>query len=121
MMNDFEREEKIDRIIEKFIEEGIIEMHGIDSYTGEFTYKLTSKAKEMFPELYEDHFAHVNQMAFELWQKGLIEMKFDEDSGPMVMLKDLDYINEIFPTLSTEERMFIENMLYVEENKDDII
>jgi hypothetical protein len=39
----------------------------------------------------------------------------------MVMLKDLDYYNEVFPKVSQEERTFLENMIYFETHKDDII
>jgi hypothetical protein len=118
--DEFINEEDVNNILAKFIEEGIVEVHGIDSYTGDFTYKLTPKAAKVFPELYEEHFAFVNELAFVLWEKGYIEMKF-EDDGPRVMLKDIDYQKEVFPLISQEERHFIENMLYLHENKDDII
>lgn len=109
-----------DELISKFIETGIIKIHGFDSITEEFTYILTPKAKELYPELFNEHFSFVNQMAFTLWEKGYIEMKFD-DNGPLVMLKELDYEIDVFPHLSTEERFFIENMIYLESSKGDII
>lgn len=103
-------EEDIDRIISDFIERGLIEVHGVDS-TGEITYKMTEKCKEEYPELFEEHFSFVNQMAFDLWQNGYIEMKFDENDGPMVMLKDIDYEKDVFPNVGPEERYFLENMI----------
>lgn len=114
-------EEDADKIIEDFIERGLIEVHGIDSYTGDITYIITEKCKQEYPELFEEHFSFVNEMAFSLWQKGYIEMKFDNDGSPMVILKDLDYVNDVYPTISVEERHFIENMIYMDQNTGDII
>lgn len=114
-------ENEIDKVIANFLERGLIEIHGVESLTGEITYRITEKCKEEYPELFEEHFSFVNEMAFILWQKGYIEMKFDDDGLPMVMLKDLDYVNDVYPNLSREERYFIENMIYMDQNKGDII
>lgn len=116
-----EYEEDMDRIISDFIERGLIEIHGVDSVTGDITYRLTEKCKKEYPELFQEHFSFVNQLAFDLWEKGYIEMKFDYDGSPMVMLKDLDYINDVFPKINAEERNFIDNMIYMDQNKGDIL
>jgi len=120
MMEEF-NENDIDIVINELLEKGLIEVYGLESETGELTYRITEKCKEEFPELFEEHFSFINSLAFELWKSGHIEMKFDEDGSPMVMLKDLDYYNEVFPKVSQEERTFLENMIYFETHKDDII
>jgi predicted metalloprotease with PDZ domain len=119
MTEDFDKED-IDELIDQLLEMGVIKLHGFDKTSNDFTYILTPKAKELYPELFEEHFSFINQLAFDLWEKGYIEMKF-EDRGPLVMLKDLDYENEVFPHVTTDERFFIENMLYLDDYKDDII
>jgi hypothetical protein len=120
-MMEFFEEDGIDKVIEDLLDRGLIEIFGIESETGDFTYRITQKCKEEYPELFQEHFSFVNELAFDLWKRGYIEMKFDYDGNPMVMLKDLDYKKDVFPKLVPEEIMFIENMIYFEENKDDII
>lgn len=116
-----EYEEEMDKVIADFIERGLIEIHGVDSVTGDITYRLTEKCKEEYPELFQEHFSFVNELAFGLWQEGYIEMKFDDDGTPMVMLKDLDYLNDVYPNISQEERNFIDNMIYMDKYKGDIL
>jgi DNA-binding PadR family transcriptional regulator len=120
MIDEFD-ERDIDILMNELLEKGLIEIYGIESETEEFTYRITEKCKEEFPELFQEHFSFINSLAFKLWTSGYIEMQFDEDGSPMVMLKDLDYYNEIFPKVSQEERTFLENMIYFEANKGDII
>jgi hypothetical protein len=114
-MIDDEYEESIDRIIAQFLEDGIIEIHGFDNISEQITYRLTAKAKQVLPELFEEHLAFVNQLAFDLWEKGYIEMKFELDGSPMVMLKDLNYEADVYPHINEEERFFIENMRNVND------
>lgn len=102
--------EEANNFIDFLVENGAIEVQGIDPNTGEFLYTMTPKMKELVPELYQEHFNFINQMAFDLWQKGYVEIKFEE-KGPLVMLvKDLDY-KEVLDRVSYEERLFLENMI----------
>lgn len=96
------------------LEIGAIEVQGYDSTTDQITYNLTQECEKIYPELWEEHFKFVNQLAFDMWKKGLIEMKFDDDGVPMVMLKP-DTV-KIKDSLPEEERFFIENLLYKENN-----
>lgn len=121
MIEEFDGEQEIEQVIQDFIDRGLIEIFGVDSITGEFTYKLTEKCKKEYPELFEEHNSFINQLAFGLWEKGYIEMKFADDGTPMAMLKPLNYKDDIFPNISQEERHFIENMQYLESKKGDII
>jgi DNA-binding PadR family transcriptional regulator len=120
MIEEFD-ENEIDDAIQDLIERGFVEIYGVESETGEITYRITEKCKKEYPELFEEHFSFINTVAFELWKNEYIEMKFDEDGSPMVMLKDLDYYKDVFPKISKEEIIFIENMINLEKNKDDII
>jgi hypothetical protein len=109
-------EEEIDLLMNYLIENEMIEFAGFDSITNQITYRFTEKCKEILPELVNEHLSFVNEMAFELWQKGYIEIRFDQEDGPMVMLKDIDYKKDVFPLISDEERFFIENMINLSEN-----
>jgi len=106
-----EENDEVNQLIEYLIEAKALEINGYDSIGDQFTYKFTPKIKEIMPELFEEHFAFINQIAFDLWNKGIIEVKFDENKGPMVFLKDVDHTRSIAKELPEDERFFLENML----------
>lgn len=115
-MTDENDEEK--DFMDYLLETGAIEIYGVESSTGEFLYRMTPKMRELVPALYEEHFNYINQMAFDLWQKGYIEMKFEE-KGPLVMLiEGLNY-DEILNKVTYPEKIFLENMISL--YNDDII
>jgi len=113
--------DRIDELIAQLLEHGAIEIAGFDSVTEQVTYRITPKCAEIMPELFEEHFAFINELAFGLWNKGYIEMKFDENGRPAVMLKDLDYYNEVIPNINEDERFFIENMINESRKSGGII
>jgi len=96
-------------IVQILIENGILELVGFDEKSNQFTYGLTPKCQELMPELWEEHFKFVNEMAFKLWKDGIIEMQFDSDGTPMVLLTQ-KAIN-IKDNLPDDERYFIENLM----------
>jgi hypothetical protein len=105
-----EDEERIKMFIDFMIELGALEIVGYDQKSDSFTYSITPKMKDLIPEFFEEHKKFINQIAFDLWNKGHVEIKFEED-GPLVMLKEgVDY-KALLDTLKDEERMFLENML----------
>jgi hypothetical protein len=111
-------EEEYNELMAKLLEMGVLELTGYDSISEQFTYNITPKCEELLPELWEEHFKFVNELAFKMWDKGLIEMSFDKDGTPMVMLKPETVT--IKDTLPDEERFFIENMIN-KHNKDGIL
>jgi len=98
---------------------GAIEVMGYDEASDQFTYNLTQKCKELVPELWEEHYKMVNEIAFRLWDKGIVEIAFDQEGVAMVYLKDIENAIKIKDSLIDEERFFIENLLYKyqEDNK----
>lgn len=104
-----EDDERIKMFIDFMVELGALEIVGYDQKSDSFTYSITPKMKELIPEFFEEHKKFINQIAFDLWNKGHVEIQFEE-SGPLVMLKEnVDYPS-ILDTLKEEERMFLENM-----------
>lgn len=101
--------EEYNNIVQMLIDEGALELIGFDEKSNQFTYGLTPKCQELFPELWEEHFKAVNELAFGLWQKGIIEMQFASDGVPMVMLTKEAV--ELKDSLPDEERFFIENLI----------
>ena len=106
-----QEEEDIDKLIEMLINTGAIELHGYDKRSDSFTYRITPKLKEIMPELYREHFAYLNEIAFKLWKEGLVEIKFTEDGVPTVFLLDhIDYESKL-DELDEDSRYFIENLI----------
>lgn len=111
-VNREELPEDSDKAIEMLIEMGMVEVAGYDSVSNQFTYQITDRGRTEFPELFDEHMAHINQVAFDLWGKDIIEMKFDIDGVPMVILKDVEHTKLIMKTLQEDERFFLENLIY---------
>jgi hypothetical protein len=102
-------EEEYSELMKKLLEMGALELTGYDSISNQFTYNITPECEELLPELWQEHFKFINKLAFEMWNEGLIEMSFDKDGTPMVMLKPETVA--IKDTLPDDKRFFIENML----------
>jgi len=112
-LSDEERlnQEDLSNIILQLIEMGALEVRGYDSISNQFIYNLTPKCQEIMPDLFEEHFKMINELAFRLWSKDIIDLTFDKDGIPMVMPKDIEYTRSVMYTLPEEERFFLENLL----------
>jgi hypothetical protein len=108
-------EEYLSNIILQLIEMGALEIRGYDSISNQFIYNLTPKCQEIMPDLFEEHFKMINELAFRLWSKDIIDLTFDKDGTPMVMPKDIEYTRSVMYTLPEEERFFLENLLQKRE------
>ena len=108
-------EEDLSNIILQLIEMGALEIRGYDSISNQFIYNLTPKCQEIMPDLFEEHFKMINELAFRLWSKDIIDLTFDKDGTPMVMPKDIEYTRSVMYTLPEEERFFLENLLQKRE------
>lgn len=109
-------EEEYGRIVQMLIDMGALELVGFDEKSNQFTYGLTPKCQELFPELFDEHFKMINELAFKLWNDGHVEIMFDKDGVPMVMIKDIEHTMKIKDTLPDEERYFLENLIYKHRN-----
>jgi hypothetical protein len=114
---EYVNEEDLSNIILQLIEMGALEIRGYDSISNQFTYNLTPKCQEIMPELFEEHFKMINELAFKLWSKDLIELTFDKNGIPMVMPKNTEYTRSVMYTLPEDERFFLENLLEKHEKE----
>jgi len=112
---EYVNEEDLSNIILQLIEMGALEIKGYDSISNQFIYNLTPKCQEIMPDLFEEHFKMINELAFRLWSKDIIDLTFDKDGTPMVMPKDIEYTRSVMYTLPEEERFFLENLLQKRE------
>ena len=67
-----------DETLDHYIEIGAVEVAGIDE-DGEFIFKVTEKAKDLAPELWEAHAEHVDDVLLDLFEKGLLTVSYNED------------------------------------------
>jgi len=97
------------KIIDKLILNGAMEMAGIDSKTGEILYQFTPKLKEVMPELYNEHLNFVNAELMRLWEKGFVNMDLMSDS-PIVTLSEKAFNEEEISTLSDQDKWAIQEV-----------
>jgi len=111
-------EEEVSELITYLIEQGALEIHGYNKDVDSFTYRITPKMKEVMPEMFEEHFKFINELAFGLWNQGYIEIRFDEKGPVVLLIPGLDY-DEVISKVNEDEKIFLQNM--IDYYKDGII
>lgn len=116
-----EFDEELTEIIEFLLEEGALEILGYDSISDSFTYKITEKCKEVYPELYEAHFETVNEMIRDLWMKEIIDIVFINNQVVVGVTKEQrDYILKNLLEFEEEERLLLESIISGYQEKDGV-
>jgi hypothetical protein len=92
-----------DDIIDNLILSGALEISGIDDKTNEFLFTMTPKMQEVMPELYEEHINDVNRYIMGLWEKGFVDIDFNEDS-PIVRLSPISNDADEVSRLAVDEQ-----------------
>jgi hypothetical protein len=104
--------QELSEMIEYLIEIGAMEIMGYDSVSDQFTYKVTSKCKELYPELYYAHYEAVGEMASSLWMQDVIDIVFTEGQTIVgVTPEQVKSIKENINTFTDDERFFLEVLL----------
>jgi hypothetical protein len=98
-----------DSLIDDLILAGGLEISGIDETSGEFLYTITNKMKDLMPELYEEHMAHVNEEIMKLWEKGFVNVDMMSDD-PIVTITQKAYDIIEVSKLSKEELWSLEEI-----------
>jgi phosphoserine aminotransferase len=105
-------EQELSEIIEYLIEMGAMEIMGYDSISDQFTYKVTPKCKEIYPELYYAHYEAVGELAASLWMQDVIDIVFTEGETIVgVTPEQIEFIKETINTFTDDERFFLETIL----------
>ena len=76
-----------DDALDYYIEIGVVEVSGIDE-EGEFIFKVTPKAKELAPQLWEAHEQHVDEVLLGLFEEGLLNVSYNENLEAHIELTD---------------------------------
>ena len=80
-------EEEFDRDLEYYIEIGAIEISGVDEY-GEIIFKITDKAEEVAPHLWQSHKDYIDQTLLDLYKKDLISVEYNENLEATITLTE---------------------------------
>jgi DNA repair photolyase len=104
--------EELSQIIEDLIDIGAMEILGYDKPSDQFTYRITSKCKEVYPQLYYAHYQAVGEMAQELWMKDIVDIVFYEGHTVVgVTPEQLEYIRKNIDSFTEDERFFLETLI----------
>jgi hypothetical protein len=96
--------------LERMILDGLVEVSGIDSNTGEMMYVFTQYAKETFPELQREADEYFNQLILFFWEQGFINMDLSEEN-PTVTITEKALDKEEVAKLTTEVRSALQMIL----------
>ena len=80
---DEERDEDME--LEHYLEIGAITIEGVDE-KGEWIFAIHEKAKEIAPELWEAHIRYVDENLLKLYEKGLMQVEYNENLEAMLHL-----------------------------------
>jgi len=75
--------------MEELILNGVVEVAGVDSETGEFLYNFTPKLREVMPELWNERLDFIHGEIMFFWENGFIEAEDMDSINPKVVLTDL--------------------------------
>jgi len=76
-----------EELLNMYVEMGVIKMSGIDD-NGEFIFTIDPIAQELAPELWEAHTSFVDATLIDLFEKGLLNLEYDENLEAHMELSD---------------------------------
>ncbi len=121
MQDNEEFDEELTETIEHLLDVGALEILGYDSVSNSFTYKITDKCKEIYPELYYTHYEMVNEVAQDLWMRDIIDIIFTHGQTIVGLTPEqFKYVRENINTFEEEERLFLESILSLYDEKNGV-
>lgn len=109
-----------EELIQYLISIGALEYCFTDD-DGSYIYRLTPEAKDLVPDLYDEHMKQFNTTVFSLWNKGLIDIVFDDDGEPLIGLNENSDNKEMIKKLDITEADILKEIKFVwkQKNKED--
>ncbi len=74
-------------MLQYYMSIGAVEVVGITD-DGEFIFGITDSAKDNAPELWEAHVEYIDKSMVDLYDKGLIEVSYNEDLEAFIQLTE---------------------------------
>lgn len=121
-MSDDQFDEELTELIEHLLDVGALEILGYDSVSDTFTYKITEKCKEIYPELYQTHYEMVGEVARNLWMRDIVDIIFMENQTVVGLTPaQFEYVKNNIDTFENEEeRLFLESILSYYQEKNSV-
>lgn len=105
-----------DELIEYLLSIGALEFSFFDD-DGSKVYKLTPQAKELVPNLYDEHIKDFNSKVFSLWNREMLDLSFDDDGDPLIAVNQNSYDEEKVKGLEKNEKEVLTEIIAVWEKK----
>ena len=86
---------------------------------GDPVYRLTPEARDLVPDLYDEHMKDFNSVVFSLWSKNLIDVVFDEDGEPLIGINQNTTDQEMTKSLDRAEKEALQEILFVWKKKSE--
>lgn len=103
--------------IEELILNGIVELSGIDSDTGEFLYNFTEKLKKDMPELWNKRMEFIKSEITFFWENGFLEVENFETNEPIIMLTEMAFDEYEIAKLSKERQHTLKEIIRMLEEQ----
>ena len=107
-----------EELIQYLLSIGALE-HVYDDADNNPIYRLTENAKELVPELYQEHMKDFHMASFSLWSKGLINIVFNENGEPLIGLNENSIDLEKTKDLPKNEKEALQEMLIYWEKETE--
>lgn len=125
--DDSSGDERTDALFNMLVEEGALVLTGM-SESGEPTYAVTEKCREVMPDLYEQMKMDFNTVLTELWTWGIIDYNIAETSDDDQMRLSDNWFENLREVVSKtpspfgmNHRMVVRGLIDAEvNNKDEI-
>lgn len=105
-------------LVEYLLSIGALE-YIFDDEDGEPVYRMTPEAKDIVPNLYEDHMKDFNAVVFSLWSKDMLDVVFDDDGEPMIGISSNSLDEKKVKQLDKQEREVLQEILYIWKKKSE--
>ena len=81
-----------DEKLEYYLSIGVVKLEGMDE-EGELIYSISETAKELAPELWQSHEDYIDMALLDLYEKGLLEVEYDESLEASIRLTEEGYMH----------------------------
>jgi hypothetical protein len=105
-------------LIEYLLSIGALEFVYVDS-DDEDIYRFTKDAKELVPDIYNEHMKEFNNIIFSLWMKNIIDIMFDENGEPLIGVNDNTYSQDAIDELEEDEQNALREIVHAWKEIED--
>lgn len=104
-----------DYFIESLVQLGYIKPVGFDD-EGEILYQATESFKSEFPEIFKEQIAETNNVMYELWCMGLVDITVKEEINDWIVMPNDKTFTCDLDTLTSQQKNLIKQLRYRSHN-----